>query len=198
MQKTHLRTYANHVRHALVNRREALQTELAVMFAVIHESDSNKRLARESIYAVWNATGSYQCDQPTARDWKAVGRVINAAFALWDFVGEEEATQWAEGRKHGDLVAAFAERIAAYKLATVNEVLTICEKVRKPSTPRGPRGEAPVPAGSYEVRTEHMHLVVPPNVGADELMTVINALMKYANTLLDQGKRVTERERKAA
>ncbi len=55
MQKTHLRTYANHVRKALMTRRDALTTELSVMFAVIIESDDNKRLARESIYAVWHA-----------------------------------------------------------------------------------------------------------------------------------------------
>ena len=196
MQKTHLRTYANHVRHALVNRREALQTEMAVMFAVLHESDANKRLAREACYAVWHATGSYQCEKPTDRDWKSVGRVITAAFALWDFVGEEEIEKIANGFKYGELVQAFAAHIGGYKLSTVNEVLTICDKVkRKPSALSNASGAVTeqAPLGAHVIQTEHVRLVVPQEVTAAELMTVINALMSYANTLIDAGK-VTERK----
>jgi hypothetical protein len=191
MQKTHLRTYANHVRKALMTRRDALTTELSVMFAVIIESDDNKRLARESIYAVWHATGAYQCAKPTDRDWKSVGRVISAAFALWDFVGAEEIHQWSDGLKHGELVAAIADRITTYKLSTVNEVLTITEKVKSPKTMH--KSDKAAPPGATVVSTEHMRVVVPPTVTADELMTVINTLMEYAGTLVQTGS-VTERK----
>ena len=192
MNKTHLRTYANHIRSALVNRRDALKLELAVMFAVTLESEGNKRLAREAIYQVYHSTGSYQCDAPQARDWKSVGRQISAGFALFDFIEHDAPgtiATWANGYKHGDLITVLAEHIATYKLATVNEILTVCEKVRKPSSRRS------VPEGAYEVQTEHVHLVIPAGVKADELMTVINKLMAYANTLLDQGQ---SHERKAA
>jgi hypothetical protein len=196
MQKTHLKTYANHVRSALVTRRDALKTELAVMFAVTIESDGNKRLARESIYAVWHATGSYQCDSPTARDWKAVGRIINAAFALWDFIGAEEISGWADGRKHGDMLSSLVDHIAPLKLSTVNEVLTICEKVKAPRK-AGEHEPAPLPSGAHELRTEHIRVVIPASVRAEEVMTLINSLMKLANELLDANK-VQQEDRKAA
>lgn len=183
MNKTHLRTYANHIRSALVNRGEALKLELAVMFAVIIESDSNKRLAREAIYSVYNSTGSYQCAKPTDRDWKSVGRQISAGFALYDFVNHEEdvVSQWANGFKHGELIGALAEKIGEYKLRTVNEVLTVCEKVKRQPSTRAAR------EGAHEYRSDHLHFVIPKGVTADELMAAINDLMQYANTLLDQG-----------
>lgn len=191
MNKTHLRTYANHIRSALVNRRDALKLELAVMFGVTLESDGNKRLAREAIYQVYNSTGSYQCAKPTDRDWKSVGRQISAGFALYEFAGSEEVAAWANGYKHGELIQVLADKIAEYKLSTVNEVLTICEKVRAPST----RGARAVPEGAHAIDTEHVHIVIPANVKAEELMTVINKLMALANTMLDHGK---EDQRKAA
>lgn len=184
MQKTQLKTYANHVRSALVNRREALQIELAVMFAVTLDCDGNKRLAREAIYSVWDSTASYQCAKPGDRDWKSVGRSINAAFALWDFTTRETVDQWADGKKHGDLISSFAHHIAEYKLATVNEVLTICEKVKAP-TSRVARPEN-APKGSHVIDSEHIHVVAKPGTTADELMQVINELMQYANELLDK------------
>lgn len=191
MNKTHLRTYANHIRSALVNRRDALKLELAVMFAVTLESDGNKRLAREAIYSVYNSTGSYQCSKPSDRDWKSVGRHITAGFALFDFIGAEEIAQWADGHKHGDLIAALVEKIAPYKLSTTNEVLTVCEKVKKPRSAR----ERGVPEGARVFDTEHVRIVIPAEVTADEVMTMINKLMEYANTLLDAAK---SQHRKAA
>jgi hypothetical protein len=192
MNKTHLRTYANHIRSALVNRRDALKLELAVMFAVTLESEGNKRLAREAIYQVYNSTGSYQCSQPTDRDWKSVGRQISAGLALYDFIGAEEVAAWANGYKHGELIGALVEHIAPLKLSTVNEVLTVCEKVRKPHTRIG--GQS-VPEGAHVVQTEHVKFFIPPTVRADEVMTIINNLMQYANSLLDHNKQA---EQKAA
>lgn len=195
MNKTHLRTYANHIRTALVNRREALKLELAVMFAVMLESDGNKRLAREAIYQVYNSTGSYQCATPTDRDWKSVGRHISAGFALFEFVNHDEpetVATWANGYKHGELIQALADRIAEYKLSTVNEVLTVCDKAPRRRGPNEPRA---IPDGAHEVRTEHCHLIIPPGVKAEEVMTIINNLMAFANTLLDLNKAP---ERKAA
>ncbi len=191
MNKTHLRTYANHIRSARLNRAEALQIELAVMFAVIVESNGNKRLAREAIYDVYNTSGSYQCSQPTDRDWKSVGRAITAGLALYDMLSQaEDITQWAAGMKHGEQLAAYAEHIAPLKLATINEVLSVCGKV-KPPKQRGPR---PAPEGAKVIDTQHCHVVIPPDAHADEVMTIINQLMAYCNTLLDVGKS----QRKAA
>lgn len=191
MNKTHLRTYANHIRSALVNRRDALKVELAVMIAITLECESNKRLAREAIYQVYNSTGSYQCSKPTDRDWKSVGRQITAGLALFDMY-EKEIPEWANGFKHGELIGALVEHIAPLKLSTVNEVLTVCEKVRKPVQRVG--GHA-VPEGAHVVQTAHVKFFIPPSVRAEEVMTIINNLMQYANTLLDHGK---ESERKAA
>ena len=183
MNKTHLRTYSNHIRAALVNRRDALKLELAVMFAVTLESDGNKRLAREAIYSVYNATGSYQCDQPSARDWKSVGRHITAAFALFDFIGPAEVAAWGEGLKHGDLIAAFVERITPYKLGTINEVLTVCDRVKK--QPRKVDGRV-VPPGAHEFKTKHIHVVIPPAATWVEVMETITDLMKLAESMEQQ------------
>lgn len=180
MNKTHLRTYSNHIRAALVNRRDALKLELAVMFAVTLEADCNKRLAREAIYSVYNATGSYQCAQPADRDWKAVGRHITAAFELFDFIGADEVRGWAEGLKYGDLIAAFVDKIAPYKLGTVNEILTICNRVKK--QPRKVAGRV-VPPGSHEFKTKHVHIVIPPDATLIEVMETIADLMRLAETM---------------
>lgn len=177
MNKTHLRTYSNHIRAALVNRRDALKLELAVMFAVTLEADGNKRLAREAIYSVYHATGSYQCSQPIDRDWKAVGRQINAGFALLEFIGYDEVAKWGEGLKHGELIGAFADRIAPLKLGTVNEILTVCEKVRRPRA-------RVVPEGAHEFKSEHLHIVVPPSVTRSEVMAAIADLMKLAEGMV--------------
>ncbi|AAY87913.1 gp37 [Burkholderia phage BcepB1A] len=188
MNKTHLRTYSNHIRAALVNRRDALKLELAVMFAVTLESDGNKRLAREAIYSVYNATGSYQCDQPSARDWKSVGRHITAGFALFDFINHDDpntVASWGEGLKHGDLIAAFVERITPYKLSTINEVLTVCDRVKR--QPRKVAGRV-VPPGAHEFKTKHIHVVIPPDATLIEIMETIADLMRLAE----------EREKKAA
>jgi hypothetical protein len=195
MNKTHLRTYANHIRSARLNRAEALQIELAVMFSVIVECNSNKRLAREAIYDVYNTSGSYQCAQPTDRDWKSVGRSIRAGLALFSMLSEaEDIATWGEGLKHGEQINAYVEHIAPLKLATVNEVLSVCGEIKPPVA----RGEREAPEGSHVVNTPHMRLVIPPNVTADELMQVIGDLMAYANTLLDAGKVQDHPLRKAA
>jgi len=47
MNKQLMKAYVNAINHALVSRRDALQTELAVSFAVLLETKSNKRLSRE-------------------------------------------------------------------------------------------------------------------------------------------------------
>jgi hypothetical protein len=192
MNKTHLRTYANHIRTARLQRADALKIELAVMFSVIVECGKNQRLAREAIYDVYNSSGSYQCGKPSDRDWKSVGRSIYAALSLYDMLSEaEDIEQWAAGLKHGEQIQAYIEHIAPLKLATVNEVLSVCGKI-KPPVQRGPRA---APEGSKVIETEHCHIVVPRDAHADEVMTIINALMAYCHELMDEGKTT---ERKAA
>ena len=192
MNKTHLRTYANHIRSALLTHREALKYELAVMFAVTLECDGNKRLSREAIYQVYNSTGSYKCAAPSERDWKAVGRRITGGLALYDFLGAEQIAEWTQGERHGQIIQALLPHIEALKLGTINEVLTVCEKVKPPRS----ASVRNAPPGSHVVNTEHCHIVIPPTVSAAEVMTIINNLMEYANTLLDAGK--LRPQRKAA
>lgn len=174
MNKTHLKAYTNAIVEAALSRSVALEIELSVGFAVILECDGMKRLARETLLTVYSAAGS-QCDKPGALDWKAVNRRISAAVALFDFIGVQDITAWAEGKTKRELVDAFRPHISALKLKSVNEILLACDKIRAPRKPSEPVGKL--------VKTQHLHITVPPSATRDEIMELVTQLMVIAQRL---------------
>jgi hypothetical protein len=177
MNKTHLRAYKNAIVEAALSRSVALEIELAVGFAVILECDGLKRLARETLLAIYADAGS-QCTRPGDVDWKAINRRISAAIALYEFIGQADIAKWGEGTKLRDQVEAFRPHIAALKLKSVNEVLLACDKIRAPRKAPEPRG--------VRIETKHVHLSIPPNATADELMDIAGKLMDMARNMFTQ------------
>lgn len=173
MNKTHLKAYSTAIVEAALSRTLALEIELAVGFAVILECDNMKRLARETLLTVYGAAGS-KCTKPGDLDWKAINRRISAAVALFDFIGVQDITEWAEGKTKRDLVEAFRPHIGALKLKSVNEVLLACDKIRPPR-------KSPEPAQGKRLATKHLHLTIPQGTTRDELIELATQLMTMAH-----------------
>lgn len=174
MNKQLMKAYVNAINHALVSRREALQMELAVSFAVLLETKSNKRLSREIMIDVYSQSG-YQCGQPGTRDWLMINRHIRASFALFDFIGEPEVVQWAGDLTKAQLLDAIVRRLEPLKLGTVNEVLTICEKVKPQRAAHHVEG--------IRVETEHIHFTIPASATRMELMELAAKIMAMAQSI---------------
>lgn len=181
MNKSHLKAYVSAINGALVSRRHALQCELAVGFAVMLETNINKRLARETMIDIY-ATVGYECKTPTDRDWLSINRRLRACFALFEFIGAPEVQQWAGVLTKGPLLDAIVAKLEPLKLSTVNEVLTVCEKV-KPQRSRAiaaAREEAP---DDVIVESPHLRFVIPKDVTRMELMEACARLMAIAASL---------------
>lgn len=175
MNKTSIRTYANAIKTAILNRRAALAVELAVSFAVLWDSDGNKRLAREALCQIYTQAG-YKASDPQADDWRLVNRHIAASFALYDFLGADQVATWAaEGNKLDTLV----DHIKPLKLATVNEIMVVTEKRKLPRA----RASTPVKDGEHRIETEHLHFIVPAKVTRTEVIQAAMQLMTLAEEM---------------
>lgn len=193
MNKAQMKVFSSAIANAALSRKTALQLELAVGFAVHLECGQAKRLTRATLCEVYSAAG-YKAHKPGDMDWKAINRRITAALALFDFVGAEDVVKWTEGKRRMELIEAIVEKLAGYKIKSVNEVLEICGKIG----PKAPRGERPEPEGTRHIDTRHIHVSVPPNATASELMEVALAMMDLAKQAaaaqLSGGIRETETE----
>lgn len=187
MNRSNIKAYVTALNSAVLNRRTALQTELAVGFAVILESGPSRRLARAQIIEVYAGAG-YKCREPSDLDYKTINRRISASFALFDFMGEKDIREWTKDLSRGPLISAIVEKLVPLKLTTINEVLQICltEKPAGAST----RGRRP----GIHIDTQHLHLVVPPTTTREELLEAAAKLMHLANEMIGQPEEVRELE----
>lgn len=173
MQKSHIKAYASAIQSAALSRTVALQYELAVGFAVQLETTS-KRLARATLQEIYAQAG-YQCDKPGALDWKSVNRRITASLAFFDFIGREDVEAWANGQRPKELVETIVRKLEPHKVKTVNEVLLICDKVKKP-VPRAPQQ----PVRGKHIDTPHLHIVIPKKATRQELMEAATQMLALA------------------
>jgi hypothetical protein len=187
MNKTHLRAYTKALVESAMNRQVALEIELAVGFAVMIECDGARRLARETMLTIYNGAG-WKCDRPGSLDWRSVNRRISAAIALYDFIGVDDITKWAEGKTARELVDAFRPHISALKLKSVNEVLLACDKVRPP---RAKTEGVRIDAG-------HLHLIIPASTTREDLIAMATKLMQMAAAVDASGAPAEEAETAAA
>lgn len=175
MVRSPLKAYSSAIAGAALSRKSALQVELAVGFAVMLESGPSKRLVRAVLCEVYASAG-YKCREPSDIDWTSINRRITASLALYEFLGEAEIRKWAGESTRGELLSALVKQLEPLKLATVNEVLLICNRVKPAGRIRGPR------PGTH-IDTEHIHVVVPPNATSDELLLVASKLMAIASSM---------------
>lgn len=175
MNRTNMKAFSSAIANAALSRRSALQLELAVGFAVHIECGQAKRLTRALLCEIYSGAG-YKANAPGDLDWKSINRRITAALALFDFLGAADIAKWIEGKTKTDLLNAIVVKLEPMKLKSINEVLEVCGKVGA----RAPRTERPEPEGTHHVDTENIHVTVPPEATADELMEVAMAIMDLA------------------
>lgn len=179
MNKTHIRAYTKCLVESAMHRAVALEIELAVGLAVMHETSPSKRLGRETLLTIYHGAG-FQCDKPGALDWRAVNRRITATIALFDAYLVKDVAELAEKHKAGELVEALRPMIKALKLKSVNEVLLACDKVRAPRKPGEPHVEG------TRIDAGRLHIVIPPNATRDDLLAAATKLMEIAMGMFDQ------------
>lgn len=178
MNRSNVKAYVTAISGAALNRRTALQTELAVGFAVILEAGASRRLARAQLCEIYASAG-YKCREPADLDWKTINRRISAAFALYDFLGESDIKGWAGDLSKGPLIRAFVERLTPLKLTTINEVIQVCASAKGESKQRGRRP-------GIHIDTQHLHLVVPPGTSREELLETAAKLMQLAQEMVPE------------
>jgi hypothetical protein len=172
MNKTQIRAYTKALVESASHRAVALEIELAVGLAVMHECAPSKRLGRETLLTIYYAAG-WQCDKPGSIDWRAVNRRITASIALYDFMPDDVA-QLAESSKGVELVDAIRPMIKALKVKSINEVLLATDRVRPPRKPAHHEQEG------QRINVGHLHLIVPPTATRDELIALATQLMTLA------------------
>jgi hypothetical protein len=180
MNKMIIKAYAQIIHAAAMNRRAALQTELAVGFAVLLDSYPSKRLARAQLQKIYNDAGC-KCENPNDVNWKSVNRRIAASSALFDFMGHQEVRNWAGDLQKAPLIDAIVKKLEPLKLNTVNEVLLVCKGAKTGGERASGAGRKP----GQRVETAHMKFSIPPGTTPEELLEVAGKLMTMAQEMVN-------------
>jgi 2-keto-4-pentenoate hydratase len=180
MNKTTIKAYAQIIHAAAMNRRAALQTELAVGFAVLLDSYPSKRLARAQLQKIYDDAGC-KCSGPHDVNWKSINRRIAASSALFDFMGADEVRGWAGDLQKAPLIDAIVKKLEPLKLNTVNEVLIVCKGQKTVGGESGGAGRKP----GLRIETSHLKFSIPPATTPEELLEVAGKLMSMAQELVN-------------
>lgn len=178
MNKSNIKAYAQIIHAASLNRRAALQNEIAVGFAVLLDSAPSKRLARAQLQKIY-ADAGYKCTNPNDIDWKTINRRIAGSIMLFDFLGEQDVREWAGELQKAALIEALVKKLEPLKLNTLNEVVQIC---------KGARGRADSTPGrkpGVKVETAHLKFTIPPTASAEELLEAAGKLMAMAQDMVN-------------
>lgn len=178
MNKSNIKAYAALIHTAALNRRDALQFELGVGFAVMLDSWPSKRLARAQLQKIY-ADAGYKCREPSDIDWKTINRRIAGSFALFDFLGEKDIRGWAGDLQKAPLVEAIVEKLKPLKLNTLNEVVQICKGSKERAS------NAPGRKPGVKVETMHLKFSIPPTASAEELLEAAGKLMTMAQDMVN-------------
>lgn len=178
MNRSNHKAFATAINNAGLSRKTALQLEVAVTFAVHLDSKQAKRLTRAVMCEIYAECG-YKSSAPGDRDWREINRRITAGIALFDFLGADDIAAWVEGKARMEIVNAIVAKLEPLDLRSTNQILEICDKV-KPRQ-RAPRAE---PEGTHKIESEHLHIVIPPNVTRAELVSAAIEMMRLAEQMV--------------
>lgn len=178
MNRSNLKAFTTAIANAGLSRKAALQYEVAVTFAVHLDSKQAKRLTRAVMCEIFAECG-YKSSAPGERDWREVNRRITAGLALFDFMGSDDIASWVEGKARMDIINAIVTKLEPLDLRSTNQILEICDKV-KPRQ-RAPRTE---PEGTHRIESEHLRIVIPPNVTRAELVSAAIEMMRLAEQMV--------------
>lgn len=173
--------------NAVLHRRAALQIELAVGLCVAHDLVDDPAQGRVALVQVYASAG-YDCLATDGRDYKTINRRVNAAFLLFEKLGDEAIKRAVRGNAGHRRVEAVQGMIEPLQLYTMDDVMAFCgrPRARQPApaaTPAQPLARRAVDQpGVVHVRTEHIDVPLPPETTRVEIMQLVSELLKLADT----------------
>ena len=196
--KLSLTACAEALAHAALNRKAALQVELAVGLAVFAMHGDTSKEARAMLNDAYAAAG-YFCRHINEPDYKTINRRINATASLYEKL---PISKWIGRLADYDAIKAVCEGLEPYELFTVQDVLRYAAPAKvPPCVAVRPAGgllagpDQPAHTGQNGVmdqfrratdnalrhlHTEHMQLSIPEGVPRAELIEMAMQLMTLA------------------
>ena len=200
--KLTIETCASALNAAAMNRRAAIQLELAVGLAVFLLHGSSSKEARTMLVGAYVAAG-YQCAHISEMDYKTVNRRINATAALFEKV---PVAKWVGKHNEVDAIRAICEGLGPYELYTIQDVMRYAapQKVKAKTAVKPhadllhvPTGQANNHTGQQKIAdqmrrasdrikggltlsTEHLSLLVPKDTPRAEIIELAMQLLALA------------------
>lgn len=198
--KLSIESCAAALNHAAMNRRAAIQLELAVGLAVFQYQGSSSKDARAMLNDAYAAAG-YRCVHISEMDYKTVNRRINATAALFEKL---PVAKWVGRHSDADAIKSICDGLEPYELFTIADVMRYCtpQKVAKQRaakvqvTPNAdilnvPSGQAKVheqfrraadqaDSNVLRVNTAHLSLVIPKGTPREEIIDLAMKLLQMA------------------
>lgn len=196
MSKISMETCVAEMTRAALNRKAALQIELAVGLAVFLTAEDPKVTLCE-VYA----NAGYQCLLPSGIDYKTVNRRINATGDLFKFVTADRIGKWTGKHSEDKMIAAIVLGLEPYEIVGIADVqrlqLPLKTKVgaytraaphtgilKGPTTGQDGIKEmfrrASDQAPGVRVATEHLTLIIPEGITSAELVEMASSLLNLA------------------
>ncbi len=123
MQLT-IETCADALNQAAMNRKAAMQIELAVGLAVFHLHGSTGKEGRVMLVNAYAAAG-YRCQHINEMDYKTINRRVNATAALFEAL---PVSKWVGKLHDNDAIRAICRGIEPYELYTIADVMRYCQR----------------------------------------------------------------------
>lgn len=194
---------ATALNHAAMNRKSAIQLELAVGLGVFHMHGGADKEARAMLVNAYAAAG-YRCTKLADMDYKTVNRRINATASLFEKL---PVSKWVGQLSDMTALQAICEGLAPYELYSIQDVLRYAAPQRVQAstrilvTPNTSILSGPPAAGGHtgqqkirdqmrratdqvkngrSISTEHMSLLIPKDTPRSELIDLAMQLMSLA------------------
>ncbi len=179
--------------HAAMNRKAAIQIELAVGLAVFQLHGSSSKDARAMLTDAYAAAG-YRCIHISEMDYKTVNRRVNATAALFEKL---PVSKWVGRHSEEDAIKSICDGLEPYELFTIADVMRYCappKLVRKtgvkpnPDILNLPSGQGKVieqfrraaDQSGTTVTTEHLSLIIPKDTPRGEIIDLAMKLLQMA------------------
>lgn len=184
---------------AAMNRKQAIQLELAVGLAVFQLHGNSGKDARAMLMGAYSAAG-YRCIHINEMDYKTINRRVNATAALFEKL---PIATWVGKLNDADAVKSICTGLEPYELFTISDVQRYCNPAKtnvprarveaRPHAdilagPSAPSGHAKVIAqfrraadkALKTVTTEHLTLAIPEGTPREEIIDMAHQLLSLA------------------
>lgn len=208
MSKISVATCVAELNRANLNRRLALQTELAVGLAVFLSTDDEPKQILREVYA----SSGYACLYTSDIDYKTINRRINVVAELYKFLTRAKLSRWVGKHTEADMIRALEIGLGPYEIYGVRDIERLCQSTPRAYVKAHTRGEtvvngAPdllagpttgqdsvsemfrrasdrIAEGAHRIETEHIAVTVPAEATRDEIVTLAKKLLELAEEFL--------------